>query len=208
MAEELAKNFEKFELSKKEQVVVKLCKEDVEYNAVKYDKCLIEKIIGERVMNFVGVKIFTSQMWGYPKKLEVIELGVNTFQFFFDNMMDLDKVLKRKPWVIDNQLLEYAYPLDYKRDWHKDWGCDTEVIVPNTRGKKGKHVKVLAEIDLNQPLLRRTMLNFNNMTRWVEFTYEKCPDFCYKCGIIGYNERSSVREKDRMGRGAGKAKSI
>lgn len=44
--------------------------------------------------------------------------------------------------------------------------------------------------DLQQPLLRGTIVNLNGTTKWVNFRYEKSPGYCYKCGIIGHNEKN------------------
>ena len=57
-------------------------------------------------------------------------------------------------------------------------------------GREGKHLKVLVEIDLTQPLLRGTTVKMNGVGRWIDFKYEKCPDFCYCCGRMGHNERN------------------
>ena len=65
-----------------------------------------------------------------------------------------------------------------------------EVIIPPGGGKEGRHMKILAEVDISQPLARGTTIKFNGNPIWVEFRYEKCPDFCYKCGIIGHGDKN------------------
>ena len=47
-----------------------------------------------------------------------------------------------------------------------------DVIIPNSGTKEGKHMKILAEIDLNQPMLRGTIVKMNGIIRWVEFMHE------------------------------------
>ena len=70
-----------------------------------------------------------------------------------------------------------------------------DVIIPNSGTKEGKHIKILAEIDLNQPMLRGTMVKMNGIIRWVEFKYERCPDFCFSCGIMGHTERNYKKKE-------------
>ena len=75
------------------------------------------------------------------------------------------------------------------------------MIIPQGGGKDDKHIKVLAEIDLTVPLPRGVMIKSFGMMRWIEFKYEKCPDFCFCCGMIGPNERncnSKGSNKDRV----------
>ena len=65
-----------------------------------------------------------------------------------------------------------------------------EVILPNGGGKDGKHIKILVEVNIEKPLLRGTIVRMNGSARWIEFRYEKCPDFCYCCGLLGHNEKN------------------
>ena len=66
-----------------------------------------------------------------------------------------------------------------------------EFIIANGKGgKDGKHLKILVEIDLNQPLLRGSTTKMNGIIKGIDFCYEKCPDFCYCCGLIGHNEKN------------------
>ncbi|KAL3518253.1 hypothetical protein ACH5RR_020842 [Cinchona calisaya] len=34
------------------------------------------------------------------------------------------------------------------------------------------------------------MVRLEEKTVWFNFKYERCPDFCYHCGIVGHSERS------------------
>lgn len=51
------------------------------------------------------MKNFALNSWGYPKNLLVSEIGTNIFQFGFEKSTDLERVLYRRPWSFDNQLL-------------------------------------------------------------------------------------------------------
>ncbi|KAL3520902.1 hypothetical protein ACH5RR_019051 [Cinchona calisaya] len=72
-----------------------------------------------------------------------------------------------------------------------------DVIIPVRGGKEGKHIKILVEINLTKPLTRGTMVKFEGRTHWVNFNYERCPDFCYHCGIIAHLEKNcNLRENN------------
>ena len=45
-------------------------------------------------------------------------------------------------------------------------------------------------MELSKPMMRGTTVKLDDSTRWIEFRYEKCPNFCYYCGIMGHNERN------------------
>ena len=65
-----------------------------------------------------------------------------------------------------------------------------EVIIPPGGGKEGRHMKILVEIDKSQPLARGTTVKFNGNPIWVDLDIKKCPDFSYKCGIIGHGDKT------------------
>ena len=69
-----------------------------------------------------------------------------------------------------------------------------EVIVPQTGGKEGRHLKILVMADISKPLLRGSIVRVGETTKWACFKYKRCPDFCYNCGIIGHSERTCMRQ--------------
>lgn len=65
-----------------------------------------------------------------------------------------------------------------------------EVIIPQTGGKEGRHMKLSVMADISQPLLRGTTVKLEGKLKWINFKYEKSPDFCYRCGRIGHSEKN------------------
>ena len=55
-------------------------------------------------------------------------------------------------------------------------------------------MKIMVEVDVQQPLLRGTLVKLEGVNTWVEFKYERCPDFCYNCGIVGHGDKSCTGE--------------
>ncbi|KAL3532282.1 hypothetical protein ACH5RR_005803 [Cinchona calisaya] len=130
----------------------------------------------------------------------------------------MERVLKGRPWIFDNQILslkKWRQGLEVEIDefnkvrlWVQLWniplhwltrsislkigsvlGKMWDANIPNTGGKESRHIKVLVEFDACLLLIRGTMAKMGGANRWIEFRYEKCPDFCYKCGVIGHNEK-------------------
>ena len=56
-------------------------------------------------------------------------------------------------------------------------------------------MKIMVEVDLLQPLPRGTLVKLEGVNTWVEFRFERCPDFCYNCGIIGHGDKSCIGDK-------------
>lgn len=63
------------------------------------------------------------------------------------------------------------------------------VIVPESGSKEGRVPKILVELNLKKPLLRGTKIRMEGEIKWVDFTYEQLPLFCFYCGRIGHLER-------------------
>ena len=67
-----------------------------------------------------------------------------------------------------------------------------EAIIPSGGGKEGKHVSRSGHV---QPRMREIPMKHNGVKVWAEFKYEKCLDFYYKCGIIGYGDKTCNSEE-------------
>nr|XP_027064682.1 uncharacterized protein LOC113690802 [Coffea arabica] len=78
-----------------------------------------------------------------------------------------------------------------------------DIIIPMGGSKEGRHIKLKVVINTSLPLLRGTVVKLGGQSIWVEFRYEKCPDFCYGCGLIGHSDKS-CRHKSGTTRGNSK----
>ena len=74
------------------------------------------------------------------------------------------------------------------------------MIIPQTGGKEGKHFKLLVRVNISQPLLKGTTMKMNGIIKWPKFKYERCPDFCYNCGMIGHSDKN-YKVKVTVGKG-------
>ncbi|XP_071939973.1 uncharacterized protein [Coffea arabica] len=157
--------------------------------------------------------------WSYPKGLKVAELGPDIFQFTILDSKHKERIIEGGPWIIDNQILvlrKWKVGIEEDEDvfslapvWVQVWNLPIhclskavgkkvgtifdevkDVLIPQTGGKEGKHMKLLVLVDIKQPLLRGTTVRINGMNKWLSFKYEKCPDFCYSCGVIGHSEKN------------------
>nr|XP_027090415.1 uncharacterized protein LOC113711449 [Coffea arabica] len=218
MADELEEVLKKFALSKIEQDGAWLELDDFDPGVSACMTSIIGKIRGEKVANFTGVKNFVNAAWGYPKDLTITELGPNLFQFFIPDVENRTRILNGGPWLIDNQILvlnrweagieENTEAFRFAPLWVQVWNLPIhwiskevgrkigkvfeevkEVLIPYSRGKEGKHLKLLVSADLSKPLLRGTTVKTNGVLKWVNFRYERVPDFCYNCGIVGHSEK-------------------
>nr|XP_027076011.1 uncharacterized protein LOC113699853 [Coffea arabica] len=230
MEGEMSNILQKFSLEENELVGLTLEGEDFQTGLRACENSIIGRVLGEKVINFTGIKNFVAVAWGYPRNLSVVELGPNVFQFNIQNSKDKDRIVEGRPCVINNQMLvlkRWAEGIedDYKafvttplwvQLWNlpvhwlsreigrKIWGVFKEVrdvVIPQVGGKEGRHPKVLVMVDLSKPLLRGTVVRIAGTGKWIAFKYERCPDFCYNCGIVGHSERNGElveQEKNKM----------
>lgn len=68
--------------------------------------------------------------------------------------------------------------------------------------KRERILKILADINLDQPLLRGTTIKYSNQKVWVKFRYENLAMFCFFCGRVGHAEKNCADRKctTRQGR--------
>ena len=219
MEDDLAEIVQRFALSLSEMQGAVLDAKDADCGILECQNSLIGRIKGEKVANFTGVKKFVTAAWGYPKELRITELGPNLFQFLISRVEEREKILNGGPWIMDNQILvlrpwragieEDEEAFNLAPLWVQVWNLPIhwiakevgrkigsifaevkEVIIPQGGGKEGKHLKLWVTVDLSQPLPRGTAVKLEGGYKWLQFKYERSPDFCYHCGLIGHSERS------------------
>lgn len=65
----------------------------------------------------------------------------------------------------------------------------TDVLIPESGSKKIRYFQILAEIDLDKPLLRGSKIHYNGLEVWVDFKYENMATFCFYCVKVEHFER-------------------
>ena len=62
-----------------------------------------------------------------------------------------------------------------------------EVDVPDLGVIWGKFLRVWVQIDVTKRLIRGKKITIEGgEARWVQFKYEKLPNFCYRCGLLSH----------------------
>lgn len=113
MANELVEVLKRFYVSSSERVEIDLNIRDANVGMEECRKCLLCKMIGEKVINAVRIKSFVNYMDGYTKNMNVMELGVTLYKFSFSDEQDINKIIMERPYIIESQLLNI-------KEWEED----------------------------------------------------------------------------------------
>ncbi|RYQ87049.1 hypothetical protein Ahy_B09g094537 [Arachis hypogaea] len=102
---------------------------------------------------------------------------------------DLNRVLKRK----------IASALGVVKE------CD---VFENTRDQV-RFIKAIVTLNINKPILKGTNIGSNeDGLIWTDFKYEKLPNFCYYCGLIGHEKSNFQQAIDDKEKGENKSKEL
>lgn len=70
---------------------------------------------------------------------------------------------------------------------------ETLEVIPHKGGFYQTYFRVRVSINITEPLARGSFLRMGDGSRkWVSFTYERLPVYCYLCGVVGHLERKCV----------------
>lgn len=69
------------------------------------------------------------------------------------------------------------------------------MIISEYSSKRGRHTKILVELDLERHLLRRTKLKCDNETALVDFKNENMALLCFYCGKVRNAEKLAQTRK-------------
>ena len=142
----------------------------------------------------------------------------NIWLFEFADQVDKRRVMKGRPWSFDRQILvlnefDGSTPPSKLVFYHSPFWIqahdmplicmnknvstkiDTslgELIEVDVAGDGlgwGSYLRLRVNIDITKPLERGRALNLDGKSSWVEFKYEKLPQFCFRCGCLMHGLR-------------------
>ncbi|KAJ1387928.1 Zinc knuckle CX2CX4HX4C [Sesbania bispinosa] len=164
-----------------------------------YEFSVVGNIVSEKKFNVNSLINALSNIWNHPTGFKIVDLGEKKFQFFFHKEKDMERVLKGQPWMFRNSWLllkrwqRSQNPKDMVFDkvhcWVQSLGLTHSLS--NNSNETSHRIIVLVEIDISNPLLPGIDVGSkNDGVFWVNFQFEKLPQFCYSCGLIGHDEDS------------------
>lgn len=231
MDSDILKRLKKFNLLEEEDKGFRLEAGDVQISHDECKRSLIGKLFGSKKASFTGLRNTLNGIWSTAKPFKICELSCNLFQFTFELEEDKLKIFHGRPWTFDGQYLilkPWSEEMNIQTEtfsntlmWIQVWNLPTnwlskgagfrfrnvfddvlDVIIPETGSKRGRHMKILASVNLEKPLLRGTKIQFSTKSVWVDFRYEHLAVFCYYCGRVGHLEKNCVLKRGDISSGS------
>jgi hypothetical protein len=179
---------------------------------------IIGKIITDKPIHISSIQNGLENIWGSPEGLKIQELGGRILQFFMSNPADQDRILHGNPWIFRNSWLvvkpwergmdPHTLDFDHVPIWVQLWGlpphCKTKqmgesigALMGNVEAAEfyeypGKKViiKIKVAINVHNPITSGIHVgNPTDGTCWIDYRYEKLPQVCFNCGMIGHYDK-------------------
>jgi hypothetical protein len=177
---------------------------------------LVGKLLTTRPFNIRSLRSVMMGLWKPGPGFRMQELSRDVFSFSFGSEADRQFVLDREPWLFDKSLLALMRIEDYDRGMNNFHSVSiwihmyniplyarTEKIAKVIGNKIGVCSEVVSDLDgrcwgtfvraricllITQPLKRRIKVKLGKEAApfWVDVKYERLPDFCFICGLIGH----------------------
>lgn len=85
----------------------------------------------------------------------------------------------------------------------------SEVSLFEFSGQNNHVLKAKVKLNLNNPLKKGVNMGSKvDGIHWVDFRYERLPNFCYYCGIIGHNKEACNKRTSDAERGKNESKNL
>nr|POF10194.1 uncharacterized protein CFP56_14134 [Quercus suber] len=216
MAEELEVLWSKLSVTEEEGEGVELGSNSTRAAKEVGKNCAVLKILTHRSVSLDTLRKNLRMLWKTNKWVNFSELEAELFLVEFGDVKDKKKVLEMSPWSFEKQLViiqEFEGELTPKEmdlKWSPFWiqifnlplmsrtketgwaigsslGEVMEVDVPDSGVHWGKCLRVRVRIDATKRLIRGKRITIEGgESRWVQFKYERLPNFCYCCGLLSH----------------------
>lgn len=216
-------------LTKRESKGVRIRASAVQF-ALRCQFVLVCKVATPRFFRRLSFIDLFTRLWGGDVGVSISDVEDDHFLARFMSEKDMKRVLLREPWDFDKSLVLlgalgnegvvirvallsavfwvqiHGVPMCYHTpEVAEDISGEVGQLVEIGRGGGGDCVDrflwVRVRMNVTLPLLRCTVVNFSGVGDiTIDFKYERLPEFCQECGLIGHptrvcDERLEIRNK-------------
>ena len=187
--------------------------------------CLVGKIMHQRGVNLEGLRSAMLQIWRTNKEVRIESLGSNIFMFKFAVEADKKRVMGGGPWHFDRALIVLTEPkgigdianqsFTHTPFWvhlcnmpitwmHRDMvqelgeyiGSVEEIDTDEEGNCIGEIVRLRISVDITKPLQKILKVETEDEGSIpIPILYERLPDFCFCCGLIGHQYKECIEYK-------------
>ena len=105
MANDVVDSMEKMKLTSEEEEIIAISDEGRLEALESCQLSLIGKFLMCKPFNKMAAKNKIRRAWGVNDTMQILEVGLNLFQFKFQSEFEMNQIFKGGPWSFDNQLL-------------------------------------------------------------------------------------------------------
>ena len=216
MAEELEKLWSKLSFTEEEDEGIEIDNNCTRSAREIGKNCVLMKILTHKSISIEALRKNMRMLWKPNKSVQISEIDEEIFLVEFGDGRDKKKVLDMCPWSYEKQLIliqEFDGKLTPKEvdiRWAPFWiqiynlplNCRTkeiglaigarmgevlEIDVQESGVHWGTCLRVRVRIDVTKKLVRGKKITVEGGdSRWVNFKYERLPNFCYRCGLLNH----------------------
>ena len=221
--EDITKHWSSFSLSEKEGSGLRLRKEQ----AIA-EFAIAARFLTKRPLNIEAIANTFTPLWRAKSGFKIKNLGNHLMLFSFDNMGDVDRILKTEPWSFDKHLVVLTHydkdkslnPSELKKVafWVQVFNIPVRfrnreiaeqiyeaigtIIHPSDAHDSdgGNFIRVRVLVDISLPLCKGRLIALeDSREHWVSFKYERLPNLCYWCGLLTHGDKDCNKWIDSKG---------
>ncbi|GLT35042.1 hypothetical protein SLA2020_095260 [Shorea laevis] len=179
--------------------------------------CLVGKVLIRKRYNMEAMENTLAGVWRPVKGMHMRVLDQNLFAFYFFHPVDMQRVLAVGPWKFSNHVMVLQEAQDGRQVttedlyevlfWVQIHGLPPDRLTAASGRRIGEelgrfievddgggdawgveYIRVRVALDARKPLRRGMKLSLRMGQIWVDFRYERLPNFCYCCGMLDHVE--------------------
>ncbi|OMO68993.1 hypothetical protein CCACVL1_19721 [Corchorus capsularis] len=145
---------------------------------------VIGKLLSKKRPNLEAMKTVLSKAWRVESGFQVKEVGNRLFVFQFEDELEKDRAMVNQPWSFNKALLTLN---DYD-GYQSPESVIFEAVGPVLEFDEdwGRYLRIRIQMNLSQSLKAGTIVSAPSDELYVDFRYEKLPDYCWICGLLDH----------------------
>lgn len=191
--------------------------------------CVVMKILTQCSINIEALRKTMRILWQTNKPVQISKIEEDLFLVEFGDPKDKKRILEMCPWSFEKHLVllqEFSrdlVPKEIDLKWSPFWVQVSNLPLKSTTKEMGleissklgkvldidvlengvhwgRYLHIRIQLDVTRKLIRAKKVSIEqDEPRWVFFRYERLPNFCYVCGLIGHSKCECSKKKDGSG---------